>query len=140
MVTPMVAAVSREVIRSVPQSLREGLVGMGATKWETIRLVILPTARIGLFGAVLLAFGRAIGETVAVRLVIGMNSNEVPKSLFNSGTALAPQASVAFAEASVLDIGAIGALGLVLFLVSFVISALVRVLVWRSARNLGGGR
>jgi phosphate transport system permease protein len=140
MVTPMVAAVSREVIRSVPQSLREGLVGMGATKWETIRLVVLPTARLGLFGAVLLAFGRAIGETVAVRLVIGMNNTEVPKSLFNSGTALAPQASVAFAEATVLDIGAIGALGLVLFLVSFAISATVRVLLWRSTRTLGGGR
>lgn len=140
MVTPMVAAVSREVIRSVPQSLREGLVGMGATKWETIRLVILPTARIGLFGAVLLAFGRAIGETIAVRLVIGMDNVEVPKSLFKSGTALAPQISVGFAEATVLDLGAIGALGVVLFLVSFVISALVRVLVWRSARNLGGGR
>jgi len=137
MITPMVAAVSREVIRSVPQSLREGLVGMGATKWETIRLVILPTARIGLFGAVLLAFGRAIGETIAVRLVIGMNITAVPPTLFQPGSSIAGQIAGAFGEASPIEKGALAGLGLSLFLLTMTLSLVVRLLMWRSARKMG---
>jgi phosphate transport system permease protein len=136
MVTPMVAAVSREVIRSVPQSLREGMIGMGATQWETIRLVILPTARIGLIGAVLLAFGRAIGETIAVRLVIGMNISNVPGSLFQPGSSIAAQIAGAYGEATSIEKGALAGLGLALFGLTIPLSLVVRFLMWRSARNL----
>jgi len=136
MITPMVAAVSREVIRSVPQSLREGLVGMGATKWETIRLVILPTAKVGLFGAVLLAFGRAIGETIAVRLVIGMNITAVPTTLFQSGSSIAAQIAGAYGEASPIEKGALAGLGLSLFLLTMSLSLTVRLLMWRSANKM----
>lgn len=136
MITPMVAAVSREVIRSVPQSLREGLVGMGATKWETIRLVILPTARVGLFGAVLLAFGRAVGETIAVRLVIGMNITQVPPTLFQPGSSIAAQIAGAYGEASTIEKGALAGLGLSLFLITLCLSLLVRTLMWRSANKM----
>ena len=136
MITPMVAAVSREVIRSVPQSLREGLVGMGATKWETIRLVILPTARVGLFGAALLAFGRAVGETIAVRLVIGMNITQVPPTLFQPGSSIAAQIAGAYGEASTIEKGALAGLGLSLFLITLCISLLVRALMWRSADKM----
>ena len=137
MIAPMVAAVSREVIRSVPQSLREGLVGMGATKWETIRIVIIPTARVGLIGAVLLAFGRAIGETIAVRLTIGMVNSSVPSTIFQSGTSIAAQISSAFGEATPLESAALAGLGLSLFALTLVLSIGVRVLMWRSARRVG---
>jgi len=133
MITPMVAAVSREVIRSVPQSLREGMVGMGATQWETIRLVILPTARIGLIGAALLAFGRAIGETIAVRLVIGMNTTSVPDSLFRPGSSIAAQIAGAYGEGSIIERGALAGLGLALFGLTIPLSVLVRLFMWRSA-------
>ena len=137
MIAPMVAAVSREVIRSVPQSLREGLVGMGATKWETIRIVIIPTARVGLIGAVLLAFGRAIGETIAVRLTIGMVNSSVPSTIFQSGTSIAAQISSAFGEATPIESAALAGLGLSLFALTLVLSIGVRVLMWRSARRVG---
>lgn len=135
MITPMVTAVSREVIRSVPTSLREGLIGMGATQWETIRLVVLPTARIGLFGAVLLAFGRAIGETIAVRMVIGMDLNGVPGSLFQSGSSIAAQIAGAFGEASSLEKGALAGLAISLFVLTFPLSIAVRILIRLSARR-----
>jgi phosphate transport system permease protein len=138
MILPMVVAVSREFIRSVPISLREGYIGMGATKWEVIRDVILPTARIGLIGGVLLALGRAIGETVAVTMVIG-NAEGVPSSLFQPGQTVASKIASNIGEASgEIAIGAMAALGLSLFLLTTVISLVVRVLVRRFA--VSGGR
>jgi len=138
MILPMVVAVSREFIRSVPISLREGYIGMGATKWEVIRDVILPTARIGLIGGVLLALGRAIGETVAVTMVIG-NAEGIPSSLFQPGQTIASKIASNIGEASgEVAIGAMAALGLSLFLLTTVISLVVRVLVRRFAVN--GGR
>ena len=138
MILPMVVAVSREFIRSVPTSLREGYIGMGATKWEVIRDVILPTARIGLIGGVLLALGRAIGETVAVTMVIG-NAEGVPTSLFQPGQTVASKIASNIAEASgEVAIGSMAALGLSLFLLTTIISLAVRVLIRRFA--LTGGR
>ena len=138
MILPMVVAVSREFIRSVPISLREGYIGMGATKWEVIRDVILPTARIGLIGGVLLALGRAIGETIAVTMVIG-NAEGVPSSLFQPGQTVASKIASNIGEASgEIAIGAMAALGLSLFLLTTVISLVVRVLVRRFA--VSGGR
>lgn len=138
MILPMVVAVSREFIRSVPISLREGYIGMGATKWEVIRDVILPTARVGLIGGVLLALGRAIGETIAVTMVIG-NAEGVPSSLFQPGQTVASKIASNIAEASgELQVGSIAALGLSLFLLTTIISLLVRVLIRRFA--VAGGR
>ena len=132
MITPMVVAVGREVIRSVPQSLREGFVGMGATDWETIWRVVLPTARVGLIGAVLLAFGRAIGETIAVRLVIGMNISAVPPTLFQSGASVAAQIAGGVGEASPIEKGALAGLGLALFAMTFTLSLFVRLFIRRA--------
>lgn len=138
MILPMVVAVSREFIRSVPISLREGYIGMGATKWEVIRDVILPTARIGLIGGVLLALGRAIGETVAVTMVIG-NAEGVPSSLFQPGQTVASKIASNLPEASgEIAIGSMAALGLSLFLLTTIISLAVRVLIRRFA--FAGGR
>lgn len=135
MVTPLVSALSREVIRSVPQSLREGLVGMGATKWETIRLVILPTARAGLVSAVILAFGRAIGETVAVVLVIGGGATLIPPSLFQPGSTLAGQIAISYGDAGTVGKGALAGLGLVLLGLTLVLSTLARLMLSRSNRQ-----
>jgi len=127
MILPMIVAVSREFLRSVPISLREGYIGMGATKWEAIRDVVVPTARIGLIGAVLLALGRAIGETVAVTMVIG-NAEGIPTSLFLPGNTVASKVASNIGEViSEVQLSALVALGLALFLLSFVISLIVRI-------------
>jgi len=132
MILPMIVAVSREFMRSVPVSLREGYVGMGATKWESIRDVVLPTARIGLIGAVLLALGRALGETIAVTMVIG-NAEGIPSSLFLPGNTIASKIANTIGEATDVQRSAVVALGLALFILTFVISILVRVLIRRFA-------
>jgi phosphate transport system permease protein len=127
MILPMIVAVSREFLRSVPVSLREGYIGMGATKWEAIRNVVVPTARVGLIGAVLLALGRAIGETVAVTMVIG-NAEGIPTSLFLPGNSVAGKIASNLGEtATEVQLSALIALGLALFLLSFVISVIVRI-------------
>jgi phosphate transport system permease protein len=137
MILPMVVAVSREFIRSVPISLREGYIGMGATRWEVIRDVVLPTARIGLIGGVLLALGRAIGETVAVAMVIG-NAEGIPSTLFAPGQTVASKIAANVGEASgPVAIGAIAALGLSLFMITSILSLVVRVLIRRFA-SVGG--
>lgn len=127
MILPMIVAVSREFLRSVPVSLREGYIGMGATKWEAIRNVVVPTARVGLIGAVLLALGRAIGETIAVTMVIG-NAEGIPSSLLMPGSSVAAKIAGNIGEAGTeIQYSALVALGLALFLLSFVISLLVRI-------------
>lgn len=140
MIIPMVVAVSREVIRSVPQSLREGFIGMGATRWETIRHVVLPAARVGLTGAVLLALGRAIGETIAVTMVIG-NAEGIPTSLFLPGQTIASKIASNYGEAgSATQVGALAALGICLFAVTFLLSLAIRLVVRRSAQQGKGVR
>lgn len=137
MIIPMVATVSREVIRSVPQSLREGFIGMGATRWETIRHVVLPAARVGLTGAVLLALGRAIGETIAVTMVIG-NAEGIPSSLFLPGQTIASKIASNYGEAgSPTQVGALAALGICLFALTFLLSLAIRLIVRRSMRQSG---
>jgi phosphate transport system permease protein len=134
MIVPMVVAVSREVIRSVPLSLREGYTGMGATRWETIRHVILPTARIGILGGVMLAFGRALGETIAVTMVIG-NVDQVPSSVFQPGQSIASKIATNLGDVTdTIELAGLLGLGVVLLVVSVGLSIVVRVL----ARRLGG--
>ena len=132
MILPTLCAVSRDVIRAVPRGLRESTVALGATWWETTWKVVLPAARAGLFGATVLALGRALAETVAVAMVIG-NRPEIPTSVFSPGYTLAAVIANEFAEATG-DVyqGALVELGLVLILVTLTVNVLALLLV-RSA-------
>ena len=126
MIVPMVVAISREVIRSVPMSLREAHLGIGATHWEVVRHVILPTARVGLLGGVMLAFGRAIGETIAVTMVIG-NIDQVPPSVFQPGQTIASKIAANLGDVSdPVELSALLGLGVVLLFVSVGLSIVVR--------------
>ena len=126
MITPMVIAISREVIRSVPQSLREGHVGLGATRWETIRLIVLPTAWVGILGGVMLAFGRALGETIAVTMVIG-NIDQVPASVYQPGQTIASKIATNLGDVTArLELASLIGLGVVLLAVTVGLSAIVR--------------
>ena len=139
MITPMVIALSREVIRSVPRSLREGYVGMGATHWETIRHVVLPTARAGILGGVMLAFGRALGETIAVTMVIG-NIDQVPSSVFQPGQTVASKIATNLGDVTnPLELAGLLGLGVVLLFVTVTLSIAVRLGTRRLSMSMGGG-
>jgi phosphate transport system permease protein len=135
MILPTIASVSVEVLRTVPPALREGALALGATRWEAIRLAVLPYARRGILGAVILGLGRALGETMAVTMVIG-NSPEIHASLFSPGYSLPSVIANEFAEATgAVHTGALAGLALVLFGVTLLLSAGARALV-----RIGGGR
>ena len=130
MVVPFITAVSREVLLAVPNSQREAALALGATRWETTRLAVLRYGRSGLIGAGLLGLGRALGETMAVTMVIG-NRPEVAISLFAPGYTMASVIANEFTEAtSDLYLSALIEVGLLLFLVTVAVNALARVLVW----------
>jgi phosphate transport system permease protein len=132
MILPTLSAVSRDVIRAVPRGLRENAVALGATWWETTWRVVLPSARAGIFGAVILALGRALGETIAVTMVIG-NRYEIPHSVFYPAYTLASVVANEFTEATgTLYPAALVELGLVLILVTLTVN-LVALLLVRSA-------
>ena len=138
MIVPMVVAISREVIRSVPLSLREAHLGIGATHWEVVRHVVLPTARVGLLGGVMLAFGRAIGETIAVTMVIG-NVDQVPPSVFQPGQSIASKIATNLGDVSdPLELSALLGLGVVLLFVSVGLSIVVRLGARRFTIGTGG--
>ncbi len=131
MVIPIITAMSRDVIRAVPDSQREAMLAMGATRWETIRQVVLPYCRSGLVGAVILGLGRAFGETMAVTMVIG-NSYKLTASLFSPGTTIASKIASEFSEATgEIFVGSLVELALVLFAVTLCVNAAARLLVWR---------
>lgn len=133
MILPTLSAVSRDVIRAVPRGLRESSMALGATWWETTWRVILPTARAGVFGATVLALGRALGETIAVTMVIG-NRDEIPPSIFSPGYTLASKIANEFSEATGnLYPAALIELGLVLILVTLTVN-LVALLLVRSTQ------
>lgn len=135
MIIPYITAVSREVILAVPQAQREASYGLGATKWETIRRVVLRYARVGILGAIILGYGRAVGETMAVTMVIG-NRPEITTSLLQPGYTLASVIANEFTEAtSPLYLSALTELGLLLFIITLIINALARLLVWRVSRG-----
>ncbi len=134
MVVPYVTAVGREVLRAVPDSQREAALGLGATRWETVRIAVLPYGRPGLIAAVLLALGRAVGETMAVTMVIG-NRPEISFSLFAPGHTMASVIANEFAEAtSDLYLAALIEIGLLLLGITALVNLLARLLVWRGAR------
>ena len=129
MVLPTLSAVSRDVIRAVPRGLRESSLALGATWWETTWRVVLPTARAGIFGATVLALGRALGETIAVTMVIG-NRDDIPRSIFSPGYTLASKIANEFSEATgTLYPSALVELGLVLILVTLTVNLIALLLV-----------
>lgn len=127
MILPYMAAVFRELFRSVPPQVREAAFGMGCTPLEAVGKVIIPFVRKGMIGVVMLGFGRALGETMAVTFVIG-NSHRLPKSLFDSGSTLASTIANEFNEASDMHLSALIALGLILFVITFSVLAVARAL------------
>lgn len=131
MITPTISAICREVFMTVPRTQREAALGLGATRWEMIRLSVLRSVRGGILGAVVLGLGRALGETMAVTMVIG-NRAQISPSLFSPAQTMASVIANEYAEAtSDLHLSALASIGLVLFAVSFVINTAARVLVLR---------
>jgi len=135
MVLPYIAAVSREVLIAVPRSQREAALALGATRWETITGAVVPYARSGIIGGIILGLGRALGETMAVTMLIG-NRHELSASLFAPGYTMASLIANEFSEAtSDLHLSALMAVGFVLLLITLVVNGAARWLVWRT-----GGR
>jgi phosphate transport system permease protein len=140
MVVPFITAVGREVLLAVPNTQREAALALGATRWEATRMAVLRYGRSGLIGAVLLGLGRALGETMAVTMVIG-NRPEVAISLFAPGYTMASVIANEFTEAtSDLYLSALIEIGLLLFLVTVVVNALARLLVWSVGGAVKVGR
>jgi phosphate transport system permease protein len=131
MVIPIITAVSRDAIKAVPDTQREAMLAMGATRWETISRVVIPYCRSGLIGAVILGLGRALGETMAVTMVIG-NADKLTVFLFSPGTTIASKIASNFSEASSgVFTGSLVELALILFGVTLLVNVIARVLVWR---------
>lgn len=135
MILPIISSLTREVMTAVPHSQREAVLALGATRWEMIRTGVLRNARIGIVGAVILGLGRALGETMAVTMIIG-NTPEIGKSLLANGSSMASVIANEFAEA-VSDVhrSSLMEIGLALFVVTIVVNALARLLVWMVTRG-----
>jgi len=138
MIVPIIASITREVLTAVPQNQREAVLALGATRWEMIRMGVLRNARIGIVGGVILGLGRALGETMAVTMVIG-NRPEVAKSLFAPGYTMASVIANEFSEATGdLYLSALVEIGLALFIVTLIVNGLARLLVWSITGGTAG--
>ena len=138
MILPTIVSISREVIRSVPDSQREAMVALGATRWETVTRAVVPYARSGIVGAVILGLGRALGETMAVTMIIG-NGQKIPTRLFDQAQTIASKIATTFNEATgELQVSSLIALGLILLVITIVLNIVARLLVWRVAGPVGG--
>jgi phosphate ABC transporter permease protein PstC len=142
MILPIVSAIAREVMTTVPPDHKEAALGLGATRWEMIRIAVLPYCRPGIVGGAMLGLGRAIGETIAVTLVIG-NAPQLGTHLFGQGYTLAAVIANEFGEATGLHRSALFAAALVLFVLTLLVNALARLVVLRAGRgstqSRGGG-
>ena len=135
MIIPIISSITREVLLVVPQHQREGVLALGATRWEMIRVGVLRNARAGIVGAIILGLGRALGETMAVTMVIG-NRPEISKSLFAPGYTMASVLANEFSEATGdVYLSALVEIGLALFLVTIIVNALAQLLVWTVTRG-----
>jgi phosphate transport system permease protein len=135
MILPIISSLTRDIMTAVPNSQREAALALGATRWEMIRVGVLRNSRIGIVGAVMLGLGRALGETMAVTMVIG-NHPDISKSLFAPGYTLASVIANEFSEATGdLYLSALIEIGLALFLVTIVVNAIARLMVWAVTRN-----
>ena len=131
MTVPIITAVSRDAIKAVPNTQREAMLALGATRWEMIRKAVLPYCRSGLVGGIILGLGRALGETMAVTMVIG-NSYKLTASLFSPGTTIASKIASEFGEASSgVFVSSLIELALILFIVTLLVNVIARVLLWR---------
>ena len=132
MILPTIVSIAREVIGAIPNSQREAMFALGATRWEMVTRAVLPAARSGIIGAVILGFGRALGETMAVTMVIG-NAQSLPTSLFSPAQTIASQIATTFNEAHAgLNTSSLIALGFVLLVITLGLNVAARLLVWRT--------
>lgn len=140
MIIPTIAAITREVFKAIPSVHREAALGLGATKWEMLKIAVLKTGTSGIIGAVILGLGRALGETMAVTMVIG-NKAAINLSLFESGQTMASVLANQYAEAdSDLQLAALTAVGFTLFIVSLAINSIARFIVWRVEKDFKGAK
>jgi len=136
MILPIISSLTREVMTAVPQSQREAVLALGATRWEMIRMGVLRNARIGIVGAIILGLGRALGETMAVTMVIG-NSPEIHRSLLSNGATMSSVIANEFTEAvGDLHLSALIEIGLALFIVTIIVNAFAQLLVWAVTRGV----
>src|SRR3569833_241104 len=141
MITPFITAITRDILRAIPRAQREGSYALGATQWESISQVVLPYAKSGIIGAVILGLGRALGETMAVTMVDGNQSGDygVSWSLFSPGYTMSSALANKFNEATPgLNLSALIEIGLVLFVVAIVVNMFARLLVRYTAKDLQG--
>jgi phosphate transport system permease protein len=136
MVLPFITAISRDVFATVPPVLKEAAYGVGCTTWEVVRNVVLPYTRVGIIGGVMLALGRALGETMAVTFVVG-NSFRLPTSLFSPGTTISAAIASEFAESADLHQSALILLGLLLFVLTFTVLTIARFMLMRLEKQKG---
>jgi len=135
MIVPIISSITREVLAVVPQHQREAVLALGATRWEMIRIGVLRNARAGIVGGIILGLGRALGETMAVTMVIG-NTPKIAQSLFAPGYTMASVLANEFSEATGdLYLSALVEIGLALFFVTIIVNALARLLVWSVTRG-----
>ena len=135
MILPIISSLTREVMTAVPHSQREAVLALGATRWEMIRTGVLRNARVGIVGAIILGLGRALGETMAVTLVIG-NTPEIHKSLLANGATMASVIANEFTEAvTPLHLSALMEIGLALFIVTIIVNVIARLLLWAFTRG-----
>jgi phosphate transport system permease protein len=136
-VLPFITSISRDVFDSVPPVLKEAAYGLGCTTWEVVRYVVIPFTRVGVIGGVMLGLGRALGETMAVTFVIG-NAHRISASLLAPGTTISATIANEFNEAtSDLYVSALIALGLILFVITFIVLAAARYMLLMLERRVG---
>ncbi|MCA9626070.1 MAG: phosphate ABC transporter permease subunit PstC [Myxococcales bacterium] len=139
MILPTISSVSREVLQAVPNTLREGATALGATRWEVVRVGVLPYARSGLVGAIILGLGRALGETMAITMLIG-NRPEISSSLFAPSYTMASVIANEFTEATAdVHLAALAEIAFLLFGVTLLLNVIARLLVWQVAKNEAKG-
>ena len=136
MILPFIAAVMRDVFEIVPPILRESAYGVGCTTWEVVRYIVLPYTQKGVIGGIMLGLGRALGETMAVTFVIG-NSQRISESLFAPGTSIASTLANEFGEADDFHLSTLFALGFLLFVITFVVLAIAKIMILRTERAQG---
>lgn len=137
MIIPFIASVMRDVFEIVPPVLKESAYGLGCTKWEVVRKIVLPYTRIGVVGGVMLGLGRALGETMAITFVIG-NAHKLSWSLFSAGNSIASTLANEFAEAeTTLHVSSLFALGLILFVITFIVLSAAKLMLIGMARKEG---
>jgi phosphate transport system permease protein len=139
MVLPTITAISRDALSSVPGRLREAAYGLGATKWESILAVVLPTAARGVYGSIILAFGRALGETMALAMLVG-NDSKINWSLFAPGNTLASLLANKFPEASKTEVGALMYAALVLLAITLLVNIAGTWIIMRTSHRVGGAK